>query len=97
MNIPAGRSVQDAPLLPSYSPRVLWQVAPCLAASPSQGRRGAGFRALGQAGEGSLGELSSGSPPGLPSPAGRKATWLVAESSDLGMSRGPGLSHFLSS
>lgn len=81
-----GQSVQNAPVLPSCSPRALWQVAPCLAISPIPGWRGAGFRALGQAGEGSPGEawLPLSSPPLEPGwkeddPGGRQG------SRDLGM------------
>lgn len=86
-----GRSVQNAPVLPSCSPGVLRQVAPCPAVSPSRGCRGAGFRALGQAGEGSPGEarLWRPSPPLEPrwkegDPGGRQG------SPDLGMERGVG-------
>lgn len=85
----SSRSVQNAPVLPSCSPRVFWQVAPCLAVSPSRGWRGAGFQALGQAGEGSPGEarLRLFSPP-------LERRWKEGDpgcrqgSPDLGMERG---------
>lgn len=72
-----GQRVQDALL----RPQTLWEVALCPAASPSQGLRGSGFRALGQAGEGSLREarlqlFSPSSEPRWNRVAGRRAqTW----------------------
>lgn len=93
-----GRRAQDAPLLPSGSPRVLWQVAPCLAAPEAGTEGGPGSGPSARPGRAAQGKLGPSSPPHLPSPAGGGTTRAAGRRAQTRASGGIlGLSHSSSS